>query len=673
MCGIAGICCQDPRQAPDAVLLRRMGRTLRHRGPDQAGSHLGAGCGLAMERLSVLDVAGGQQPIWNEDGSVAVVLNGEIYNFRELRGQLAGRGHIFRTRADTEVIVHLYEEHGVDCVQYLHGMFALAIWDTRRRHLLLARDRLGVKPLYYAQSKDRLLFASEIKAILQDPQVPRRPNFTALDQMLRLGHCCPPQTCFVGIHELPPASRLLYRKGAARLENYWEPHFACSADYDERTAAGELGEQLRGAVRRRTLSDVPLGAFLSGGIDSGVVVALLSQILGQPLQTFSIGFDAPGFSELPYARAVARRYRTDHHEFIVKPQVEAIIADLIWHHDAPFYDTSAIPTYHLCRLAREHVTVALSGDGGDELLAGYDIYRAHQAARAYRRVPDWCHRGLVTPLARLLPESAGYRNRGRIVREFLRGAKDDAVRRHTRWIAKIKRETRRRLYQHPELAEQLGRADEREVQEWYERQVHATELGRLLYVDTKGALANDMLVKVDRMSMAHGLEVRSPLLDHTLWEWCARLPDRARLKGRASKHLLREVAAPMLPAEILRRPKRGFSIPLDRWLREDLAPFVRAVLFDPRTETRGLFRAGIVRELVRDHMSGRIARGREIWLLLTIELWHRMYLDAGAGQVSPDLPRAPDATPPDETMSQPDRKATRRAEETKQLQEPSCG
>ncbi len=627
MCGIAGAVFANTDRRPEKTLISRMCAALRHRGPDDGGAVIGDGFGLGMRRLAVIDLPGGHQPIFNEDRTVAVVFNGEIYNFRSLRQQLESRGHTFQTTSDTEVIVHLYEDYGDECVHHLHGMFALAVWDYRSSRLLLARDRLGVKPLYYFCANGRLLFGSEIKAILQDRQVPRTMNLAAIDQLLTFGHFMPPETCFSDIQELPAASTLVFQRGGLRIDSYWDLHFDAIEAYDETEVASELLQQLRAAVERRLVSDVPLGAFLSGGIDSGIVVALMSQLCREPVKTFSIGFDDPSFSELPYARAVARQYSTDHHEFVVKPQVCEILDQLIRHHDSPFYDTSAIPTYHVSRLAREHVTVALSGDGGDEMFAGYNIYLANKAAGYYRRVPRLVRDVLISPLTKLVPESSRYINKGRVLREFVTGAPCDTLSRYVRWATKVKRETRERLYENTDLVSQLAFSDEQPLRQLFERQSQSSDLGRLLYLGTKSELAGDMLVKVDRMSMAHSLEVRSPLLDHTLFEFAARLPDRAKLRGWSTKHLLRKVAAQLLPSETLKRPKRGFSVPLDRWLRGDLADYVSQILLDPRTVSRGLFRTQTVREFLREHTAGRRSFGREIWTLLTIELWQRSYID----------------------------------------------
>jgi len=607
---------------------------IQHRGPDSSGGLIEAGVGLAMRRLSVIDVDGGHQPIFNEDNSIAVIFNGEIYNFQKLRQELSARGHQFSTHSDTETIVHAYEAFGLDFPKHLHGMFAIAIWDFRKQTLILARDRLGVKPLYYSTSNDRLCFASEVKSLLQDTSIRRTLNLESIHQMLTLGHILPPNTAFEDVFELEPASVLTYRSGQMEKHSYWDLEFSQPATFDETSTTDDLLTQIKGAVSRRLVSDVPLGAFLSGGIDSSIVVALMSQLSDVQVKTFAIGFDDSGFSELPFAKQVADHCGTDHHELIVKPNVPEIMDELISHHDAPFYDSSAVPTYYLSRFAREHVTVALSGDGGDEMFAGYNIYVANKVAQQFNWVPGFITNGVLLPLAAMIPESSQYINRGRVAREFLQAMSWEPLKRYTRWATKIKRETRQRLYAHDGLKRQLANPDEAMLAPFYAVQQNASQLNRLLYVGTKTELHADMLRKVDRMSMAHSLEVRSPFLDHTLFEFAATLHDNAKLNGRTTKYALRKLAKRLIPASVVDRPKRGFSIPLDRWLRNELKPYVQQILFDARTESRGLFETDYVRSLATEHFAGKISRGRELWTLMTIELFQRNYIDRFAGAIS---------------------------------------
>ena len=627
MCGIAGEIYADPQARPDPGLVARMCRSISYRGPDDTGSFVDGPLALGMVRLSIIDLEAGHQPISSEDGSVTVVFNGEIYNFKELRGLLEAKGHRFKTRSDTEVIVHLYEEHRERFVEHLRGMFAIALWDRTKRRLLLVRDRLGVKPLYYWADSRRLLFGSEIKAILQDPKVLRTPDFKGLDQMMRYGYTAPPTTCFDGIRELPPASILSYEQGRVQVHPYWDLRFEAANTYDEANSREELRALLREAVRLRMRSDVPLGALLSGGIDSALVVAMMSELSDEPVKTFSIGFEDQRFSELPSARQLSTHHGTDHHEHIVTPQIIGLLPTLIRHHDAPFYDASAIPTYYVCQMAREHVTVALSGDGGDELFAGYNLYLADKAAEYYGKIPTWLRNGVLSPVANWIPESDHYVNIGRVAREFVRAGSLRREERHERWTSKVKRETRQRLYRASPLLDQLSDEVPHHLERFFRAQPLTSGLNQMLYVDLKTLLANQILPKVDRMSMAHSLEVRSPLLDHKLHEFAATLPECAKLRRRTTKYLLRSLASDYIPADLLKRPKRGFMVPLDRWFREDLSDYVREILFDPGTRSRGLFHQDAVEDLIERHMTGRGRFGREIWMLLVTELWHRIYID----------------------------------------------
>ncbi len=634
MCGITGVAFADTHQKPDVELLTRMCGALTHRGPDSGGGLAEPGVGLAMRRLSVIDVEGGTQPIFNEDHSVAVVFNGEIYNFQSLRERLVSQGHRFNSNSDTEAIVHLYEQYGLDFVDHLEGMFAIAIWDFRKRTLILCRDRLGVKPLYYHVDGTRIAFASEIKSLLQDGNVPREMNLQAIHQLLTFGHILPTNTAFADVQELPPATMLIYSAGRLEQNVFWDLTFSRPDQYDEAETLKELEPRIREAVRKRLVSDVPIGAFLSGGIDSSIVVALMSQLCAEPVKTFSIGFDDQEFSELSYAKRVAEHCGTEHHEMIVKPNVPDILETLIRHHDAPFYDSSAIPTFYVSKFAREHVTVALSGDGGDEMFAGYNIFVANQVASRLQFVPQFVAKGLGDVVSAVVPESTKYINTARVAREFAYGVGLPTLERYTRWATKIKRETREQLYYDPELRKHLTQSDSSWLAPFFDAQQGCTDLSRLLYLGTKTELHADMLRKVDRMSMAHSLEVRSPLLDHGLFELAAGLHDDAKLNKRTTKHALRQIANRLLPPEVVDRPKRGFSIPLDRWLREDLQDFTKQILFDDRTEQRGLFDNLVVRRLAEQHNAGRVSRGRELWTLLTIEMWQRQYIDSFAERVT---------------------------------------
>ena len=634
MCGIAGVAFHDTSRQADIELLQRMCAALVHRGPDSSGGLMEPGIGMAMRRLSVIDVEGGSQPIFNEDSSVAVMLNGEIYNYHELREQLISQGHRFTTNSDTETIVHLYEQFGLDFLRHLHGMFAIAIWDFRQRGLILARDRLGVKPLYYHQAEDRLTFASEIKAILQDTTIRREVDFKGIHQLLTWGHILSPRTAFADIQELPPGHMMVFKSGQTSINQYWDLEYTEPEEYDEATTNEELLARIKVAVARRMISDVPIGAFLSGGIDSSIVVALMSQFLSQPVKTFSIGFADKPFSELPYARKVAEHCGTDHHEMIVSPNVPELMRELIHHHDVPFYDTSAIPTYCLSKFAREHVTVALSGDGGDEMFAGYNVYVANKAAHRFKKVPRFLGKLILEPLAALVPESEGPVNTGRVAREFMKGATMEPLERYARWATKVKREIRETLYFDPELIREQNLPDEDMLEAYFQTQRKGSELSRLLYIGTKTELPGDMLQKVDRMSMAASLEVRSPLLDHHLFEYAATLHDDAKLNKWTTKYSLRQIAKQLLPEEVVDRKKRGFSVPLDRWLREEVRDYMLDILCDHTTESRGIFDNITIRSLIDEHFDEQFSRSRELWTLMTIEVWQRDYIDQFAHYVA---------------------------------------
>ena len=633
MCGIAGFAFNDNHRIPDQSDLIAMAETLHHRGPDDQGVFATAGCGLAMSRLAIIDVADGQQPIRSEDDSIVAVFNGEIYNYRELAKQLSDVGHRLRSKCDAEVIVHLYEEHGIDFVNKLRGMFAIGLWDVRRKRLVLARDRLGVKPLYYHVGGSQLTFASEVKALLQFDSVPREPNLLAIDYLMRFGHFAPDTQPFANIAELPAATVVCFHNGLIEQREYWG--FAETIDtsavnrtrFNQPGSVKALESHIKAAVSERLTSDVPLGAFLSGGIDSSVIVALMSQQMDEPIDTFSIGFEDAAFDERPFARTVSQFCGTRHHEFVVQPDVEQVLPHLIRYHDAPFYDTSAIPTYYLCQLARQHVTVAISGDGGDELFAGYNIFAANQAASVVRRIPQSLRNNVLSRIIDRVPETSTYVNRGRVLKEFMSAVDLEPIERYARWNSKVKFEARDELYHHELLRDCLRRSNASYFLDEYCRFANATELDRQLYLAMKHELAADMLVKVDRMSMAHGLEVRSPLLSHELFEFAATLPDCAKLWRFKGKRLLRDLARQLLPKHVVCRPKRGFCVPLDRWLRTSLAEFSRAILLDQQTHRRGLFRTDTVEAYLKEHASGMRSRSREIWTMLTVEMWFRMYID----------------------------------------------
>ncbi len=622
MCGIAGFVDERLTRGEAAALIQRMSHIIWHRGPDDDGTWIGDGVALGMRRLAIIDVAGGHQPISNEDDSVLVVFNGEIYNYRDLRVELERRGHRFGTSSDTEVIVHAYEEYGDACVEHLRGMFAFALWDRPRRRLVAARDRFGKKPFNYYWDGRRLIFGSEIKSLLL-AGIPREVNPVALDEYLVYGYVPAPNTAFAGIYKLPAAHVLIYEDGHVSTRRYWDLSFAPTCQDDEAMAIERTSALLEDAVAVRLMSEVPLGAFLSGGIDSSVVVALMSRLMPQPVKTFSIGFEEDDFSELPHARAVARHFHTDHHEFVVRPDLISVLPQLVWAHDEPFADPSMLPTYYVSKLAREHVTVALSGDGGDEVFGGYSRYARELAVE---RLPMPLRFVLGHTFA-ALPEGVRGKNRfgslhlGLGERFAGRNALFSAAARHA-------------LYQ-PEFAAHLGdhNAYTRSV-ELFQRTSRLDAMAAMQRADTLLYLTDDVLVKVDKASMLNSLETRAPLLDHPLAEYVSSLPSTVRTPQGTLKYLLRRVAADVLPPEILTRGKRGFGIPLTQWLGGELGTYARDVLYAPQARDRGYFNVRSIRTLVGiqgDRLDP--AAGRAIWALLCLELWFETYLDSSLAEI----------------------------------------
>jgi asparagine synthase (glutamine-hydrolysing) len=606
-----------------------MSAVLRHRGPDSAGAHVGKGVGLAIQRLAVIDLKTGDQPIFNEDRSVTVVLNGEIYNYRELREDLRRSGHAFATESDTEVIAHLYEDHGLACVRRLRGMFAFALWDARRERLVLARDRIGKKPLFYSMAGGSIWFGSEIKAILQDPDVARNVNFDAIDSFLHYQYVPAPATAFAGIQRLPPAHVLSWHHGEATIDRYWK------LSYEGGPRPGDLASQAEGlrdelleATRLRLRSDVPLGAFLSGGLDSSAVVAAMARVATGTINTFSIGFDVAGYDERGYAREVAQWYATDHNELRVDPNVVDLLPKLVWHYGEPFADHSALPTFQLCELARQRMTVALTGDGGDENFAGYRRYVAVALTERLARLPRSLL-GRVTELLGAIISVGGRRERVVNAQRLLAAAQQPPIRRYADWVAFFDDAERRSLYA-PELRDAAGSQWLSTLEDPFAASDATTVVERLLDVDVNSYLPDDLLVKMDVASMAYGLEVRSPMLDHRLMEFAARLPLQSKLGVLQSKRVLREAVRDWLPPSVLRRGKRGFSVPLSDWLRGELRDLPAEVLLDPGSLSRGYFEEQSIRRLISEHRARRADHANKLWALIQFELWHQMWIDAVA-------------------------------------------
>ncbi len=628
MCGIVGQVRSD-RCPVDRELLVRMCAALEHRGPDSRGLHEEPGAGLGIQRLRVIDLATGDQPIGNEDGSVVVVLNGEIYNFRELRAGLEKRGHAFRTRSDTEVIVHLYEDHGLGFLAHLEGMFGLALWDRARRRLVLARDRAGKKPLYYHEADGVLAFASELGALLADPGVPREVDHEALDAYFAYRYVPAPRTAFRGVRKLPSATMLVHEQGVSTLTRYWTLDYSRQRKVRRpQEVLEELRDRVDGAVRKRLVADVPLGAFLSGGVDSASVVASMARSSGA-VRTFSIGFGSAELDELELARRVARRYGTDHEELIVEPRAVDVLPQIVSHHAEPFADATSVPTFYLARLAREHVTVALNGDGGDELFGGYTRYVANQAAGAADRVPAGVRR-IVREAVRRLPESGRINSPLSRIRRIGETLPLPAAERYRLYMTDLQGFERRRLYT-AEYRDAVDPSfsDEVIARPWRESSARSL-IDRMLDVDRLTYLADDLLPKVDIATMAASLEGRSPLLDHTLMEFAASLPGRLKVRGGQKKLVLREAMRGRVPDEILDAPKRGFQPPLADWLRADLRELSRDLLLDERARTRGIFEPARVGALLDAHASRRADNSQAIWTMMVSELWHREFIDPRA-------------------------------------------
>ena len=605
----------------DPAALEAMNATLVHRGPDSAGSFLGGPVGLAMRRLAIIDLAGGDQPIGNEDGSVQVVQNGEIYNYRDLRHRLERRGHTFRTRSDTEVLVHLYEDQGPSFVEALRGMFAIALWDSRERRLVLARDRFGIKPLYYRNEGGVLSFASELKALLRQPGFSRDVAPAALEAFLALNSIPAPLTVYREARKLPPGHVLVWEPASGlSLERYARPA-PVAAGHNRRDGEAELAEELRArlrdSVRAHLVADVPVGVLLSGGIDSSLLAALAALEGNGRLHTFTIGFEEGSFDERAEARLVAERYGTEHHEVVLRPDAAELLPALAESFDEPFGDSSAIPTYLVSELARKHVKVALSGEGSDELFGGYYTYVADSLAP---------HVGALAraarPLVELLPSSSQRVSADYMAKRFVRGAGLPPLERHHAWKEIFSREARADLL----LPERRSGFDPLSLyRARYAETEGAEPLARLLDVDLGLYLVDDLLVKTDRASMAHSLEVRVPFLDQLVAELALALPDRLKVRGLAKKRLLRIAAAPLLPPELLRGKKRGFSIPMAAWLRGELVPFARDVLSPDAIRRQGYFRPEAVTRLLDTHVARREDLSRQLWGLLAFSLWAERY------------------------------------------------
>ncbi|MCO6457707.1 MAG: asparagine synthase (glutamine-hydrolyzing) [Pirellulaceae bacterium] len=639
MCGITGAVWNEPGLHVSTDVLQRMTDVLRHRGPDDVGRYESEyrlrppyeplpGVALGFRRLSIIDVAGGHQPLSNEDGTVWLVFNGEIYNFHDLRHRLEGSGHRFRTRSDSETIVHLYEDEGLNCFEHFNGMFALALWDSTHRRLVLARDRLGQKPLVYRHEPGRLLFASELKSLLEVPGVPRQVDPAAIDEYLTYQYVPHPNSMLRGFRKLPPGHLAVYQDDRLQVRPYWEPDFSSERPVSETAAADELRELLASSVRLRMQSDVPLGAFLSGGVDSSLVVALMQQASERPVKTFSIGFPVAEYDETRYARQVAERLGTEHQQFEVTPDALEVLPRLVWHYDEPLADSSAIPTWYVSRLTRQQVTVALTGDGGDELFCGYPRYRAVWLAGMLDRTGPlrWL---LASRLWQALPASPRQKSLLRRIKRFSSALGQSPQRRYLDWICIFNEACRAELYR-DEFLERLPGSDPIDFLSRGWASVGGRDaVTAASLADLRTYLPCDLMTKVDVASMAHGLECRQPFLDYRLVEWAAGLPRRLKFRRGQGKRILRRAFAERLPAEIWRRKKMGFGVPLDHWFRHELREMTRDTLLSDAARCHEYFRREAIERLVEQHERGQFDHAYRLWALLFLELWLRQWTSGG--------------------------------------------
>lgn len=627
MCGIAGFVNTSGEPADQSVL-QAMTRAIAHRGPDDEGFYVNESAALGMRRLSIIDVAGGHQPMHNADKTRWIVFNGEIYNYQEIRAGLDKRGHTFYTNSDTEAILHLYDELGEGCLQHLRGMFAIAIWDEPEKELFLARDRVGKKPILYSrQSNGDLIFGSEFHALLQHPSISCEVDHEAIDAYLSY-LCVPaPMTAFKQIRKLEPGHWLKWKNGKIETQRYWLPDFSKKIDISEEDAITETTRLLRESTRLRMISEVPLGAFLSGGVDSSTVVALMAQESDKPVKTFSIGFEEQDFSELKYAKRVAEHVGAEYNEFIVRPNALEILPTLVEHYGEPYADSSAIPTYYVSRETRKHVTVALNGDGGDESFAGYERHAAMRIAEQYHRLPRMLRKVVIEGPANLIRTSELKRSRFRDAKRFLQAASMPKTERYFRWMSTFNRDAKRDLYTRDfaqTVAEQNPSAY---MDRWFARANGSGILDATLLNDLMTYLPNDLLVKVDIASMANSLEARSPFLDHKVIEFAASLPERLKMRHFETKSLLKKVAARLVPAEVVYRRKMGFGVPVGKWFRGEMKDFIRSVLLSQKALDRGIVRPEMLTRYVNEHILGERDHSFQIWTLLMLELWFQKFID----------------------------------------------
>jgi len=624
MCGINGFILQNP-QIVDPGIIRAMNRSLLHRGPDEEGIYEKRNVTLGMRRLKIIDMATGQQPIYNEDRSIVTVFNGEIYNYKELRKDLEAKGHRFITQSDTEVIVHQYEEVGDRCVEYFRGMFAFAIWDDKKRRLIIARDRLGIKQIYYYHDDNKFIFSSEIKGIFNFPNIEKKMDPTSLSDYFSFLYVPSPKTIYSNILQIPAGHLLIYSNGNIELRKYWDVEYREEKVRKEEEYIEELLDLLKEAVRLRLISDVPLGAFLSGGVDSGIIVALMSQMMGLPAETFSIGYPAGSetYDERKYAKAVSEQYNTHHHEFVVKHDIADVTEKIIPYFDQPFADASAIPNYYLCKETKNYVTVALSGLGGDELAGGYERYLGYIIGDHYQALPDGLIKGIIPSIIRRVPDSRKGNHFIRRLKKFVEVEYLGEEDRYFNLIAKYGELEKRNLFL-PDILETIGSYKSCKVfSNYLENTENMNPLDKVLYLDLKTYLVDDLLVLTDRMSMAHSLEARVPFLDHKLVEFFATLPPSIKIRGWKKKYILKKVAERYLPKDTIYHPKMGFSVPLVLWFRENLQEYVREVLSDSMLSEIGMFNKQYINSIVERHLSAADNYDEKIWSIIVFVLWYK--------------------------------------------------
>ena len=629
MCGICGVVHRQKNHPVALKDIKQMCDVIRHRGPDDEGQFVQNNVGIGMRRLSIIDLSTGAQPIFNEDRSLAIVFNGEIYNHQYLRTELAAKGHRFQTKTDTEAVIHAYEEWGVECVNKLNGMFGFAVGDDRKQRLFLARDRIGIKPLYYYHDQHQFVFGSELKSIVQINSVPREIEPKALDTFLTFEYIPSPYSIFKNVFKLPPGCWMLYQNGEAKIQPYWQLEYSKS-EMSEEQLLQRFDELLYDAVTVRLMSDVPLGAFLSGGLDSSTIVAMMRRKSANAVKSFSIGFDDPTYNELPYARAVASHFATEHFEEIITPDVARLAEKILWMLDEPFGDFSVFPTYLVSEMARKNVTVVLSGDGGDELLAGYDTYIAQKVAQRYEKLPAFLRKGLVEPIVNALPptnKKKGFINKSK---RFVEGAQLPGHLQHVRWMIFMQSAEKDMLYSADFAASLNGYNSTGFIEEYFRRSTSSDPLDQQEYVDIKSYLVDDILVKVDRMSMANSLEARVPFLDHRFVEFAASIPSGLRLNGKRTKHILKKALQRELPMQIIERGKEGFSIPIKNWMKNELKTMMLDSLSEANVRDKGFFDPHYVNRLVNEHVNGNENHSHRLWALMAFHMWYDLYMKSDA-------------------------------------------